>query len=347
MLHRLPDNPLLTPADVAPTRDDREVYCTLNPGAVRVGSEVLLLVRVGERPVPQEGYVGRLAFDADTGELNTTYIALDDPELVIIDQRKFVYRGWTLLTSLSHLRIARSRDGVHFTFEEAPAIFPSTAYEAYGCEDARITPLEGRYYVTYTAVSQHGVGVAMQVTDDFRTFEHLGLIFPPYQKDVYLFGQKVGGRYVCRHRPYKTEYNPAAIWTAYSPDLVSWGAHTVTLRPRPGTWIAERVGGGAPPIRTEQGWLELYHGCDERGRYGLGAMLSDLEFPERLIACSSQPVLLPEAPYEVRGVYADCVFCNGLLVDADGTMTVYYGAADRVCAAAVTSVQEMIAAARS
>ncbi|MBS3733704.1 MAG: glycoside hydrolase family 130 protein [Phycisphaerae bacterium] len=359
-MRRLDENPLLRPEDVAPTRDDLVVLCTLNPAAVRVGDEVLLLVRIGERPVDEPGYVSYLYYDRDTGRESVGRIRQDDPDLGVIDTRKYTYRGKTLLTSMSHLRIARSRDGQHFTFDPAPAIFPATSYEAYGCEDARITtlddpltesPLSGRHLITYTAVSDRGVAVALATTDDFVTFRREGVIFPPYQKDVVIFPERVpcgdhgDGLYVCRHRPYMTEFNDACIWTAYSPDLLSWGRHDMTLAPTANAWHADRVGAGGVPIRTDAGWLEIYHGCDGQ-RYALGAMLSDLEHPERVLSCSSRPVLLPEADYEREGVFANTVFANGTIVSDDGTLTVYYGAGDRVCAAVETSVDAMIAAAR-
>ncbi len=345
-MQRLAENPLLSPGDVRPTRDDLEVLCTLNPAAVRVGEETLLLVRVGERAKEEPDCVAYVYFDAGAGDVNVARIRKDDPQLTIRDARGYYLGGRMLLTSMSHLRIARSTDGRHFRFDAAPAIAPSTPYEAYGCEDPRITAIDGRYLIAYTAVSDRGVAVALASTEDFATFEKHGVIFPPYQKDVAIFPERVGGLYVCRHRPYMSKFNPASIWTAYSPDLLSWGRHEMTLPPTPGTWEGGRVGCGAPPVRTHAGWLEIYHAADEAGRYALGAMLSDLDHPDRIISRSSRPVLEPAAEYELTGIYAQCVFSNGVIADPDGTLTVYYGAADRICAAAVTSVDEMVAAAR-
>jgi len=346
-LKRLDANPLLTPDDLSPTRGDLEVYCTLNPGAVRVGDETLLLVRVGERPIPSADAVASVHFDVDRGDLVVRRFGLNDPDLDQRDNRAWYYQGRLVLSSMSHLRIARSTDGANFTFDSAPAIYPASPYEAQGCEDARITFLDGRYYITYTAVSEMGVTVALASTTDFVTYERHGVIFPPTQKDVCLFPETFDGLYVCRHRPYKSEFSPASIWTAYSPDLVNWGRHDLTLAPTPGTWEADRVGCGAPPIRTDAGWLEIYHAADADQTYHLGAMLSDLERPERLLTRGRQPVLGPETDYEMTGIFSNCVFSNGLIVDPDGAMCVYYGAADRICAAAVTTVDEMIAAAKS
>ena len=346
-LERLDENPLLTPENVEPTQPDLEVLCTLNPAAVRVGEEILLLVRVGEKAVDEPGFVAFVRWDDQVGELEIHRIARDNPRLDTSDPRKYFLDGKTLLTSISHLRVARSCDGRNFTFDPQPAIFPATPYEAFGCEDPRITFIDGRYLITYTAVSEMGVTVALASTEDFRSFQRHGVIFPPYQKDVCIFPRKVRGSYVCRHRPYMSEFNPASIWTAWSPDLVSWGRHTMTLAPTPGTWEAGRVGCGAAPIEADAGWLEIYHACDASGGYALGAMLSDLDQPERIISRSGRPILEVSQDYERKGVYSNVVFSNGLVVGGDGVLTVYYGAGDRVCAAAVTTVDEMIAAAKN
>jgi predicted GH43/DUF377 family glycosyl hydrolase len=344
-LKRLDTNPLLTPDDLTPTSEGLEVLCTLNPGAVKFNDEILLLVRVGQRPVPGEGYVSYLCWHEDTGEQKTHRISTDDPNLEIRDGRGYYYSDKMVLSSLSHLHIARSRDGQNFTFDPEPAIVPTTRYEAFGCEDARITFINDRYYITYTAVSEHGVTVMMAQTEDFVTFDKCGLLFPPYQKDVVIFPRKIDGMYVCRHRPYGNEFNDPCIWTARSPDLVSWGAHEMTQAPIPGTWASQRVGCGGVPIETPHGWLEIFHAADHNGRYGLGAMLSDLDNPHIVLARSTEPVFEPEAPYELQGVFSSCVFTNGVLADDDGTLRVYYGAADGVCAGAVSTIDEMVAAA--
>ena len=345
-LKRLAANPLLSPEDLAPTRDDLEVFCTLNPGATRLGRETILLVRVGERPRGDATHLSAVVFDPERGEVVIRRYKAGDPGVVPGDTRGFTVQGRVLLTSLSHLRVARSADGVRFTFDAKPAIFPDNAFEAFGCEDPRITLIDGRHYITYTAVSDRGVAVGLAATQDFRRFEKLGVILPPSNKDVCIFPRQVRGHYVCRHRPSEGGFNPASIWTAYSPDLVSWGRHALTLTPTPGTWEGGRVGCGPSPIWTSEGWLEIYHAADERGRYCLGSMLSDLERPERILTRSRRPVLEPQAPYKLAGVYGNCVFSNGMTVADDGTLTVYYGAADRICAGAVTSVDEMITAAK-
>ncbi|MHC4741102.1 MAG: glycoside hydrolase family 130 protein [Planctomycetota bacterium] len=341
-MRRLSESPLISPSDIKPTREDLYVFCTINPAAVRFQGQTILLIRVGESAPTTGDYVSHVHFDPHERDVVIRHISKRDAKFAESDGRGYFYGDTTLCTSMSHLRAARSDDGVNFTIDESPALYPSNEYEAYGIEDARITFLEGKYYITYTAFSQHGVGVALAATTDFKTYERLGLIFPPYQKDVYLFPETVGGMYVCRHRPQKSEFNQACIWTARSPDLLSWGHHRVTLSPQEGTWQSGRVGGGASPIRTEKGWLEIYHAADENGRYCLGVMLSSLDEPEKLIACSSEPFLEPEAEYELSGVHRQTVFSNGLVVHDNGEVIIYYGAADTVCAAAATTIEEMM-----
>jgi beta-1,2-mannobiose phosphorylase / 1,2-beta-oligomannan phosphorylase len=346
-MRRLEANPLITPEDLEPTHNSLEVISAHNPAAVKVKGEYILMVRVGERAPGDVGYVRYIQYNHKTDKIEIEGIRKDDPNLKLSDTRGYFYKGQMLLTSMSHLRTARSHDGIHFSFDPQPAIFPSMDYEAFGCEDPRITQLEGKFWITYTAVSNQGVTVALASTKDFVLYEKHGIIFPPFQKDVCLFPEKVNGMFVCRHRPYKSEFNPASIWTAYSPDLFCWGRHAQTLRPTPGTWEAERVGCGAPPIRTNAGWLEIYHASDTHGRYCLGAMLSDLEHPERVLSRSTVPVLEPETNYEIKGSFDNCIFSNGLIVEEDGRVIIYYGAADKICAAALTTVDEMVEAAKS
>lgn len=345
-LTRLSNNPLITPDMVPPTSRELEVLCTLNPAAVKIDDEYLLLVRVGEKPrVDKPGQVGTVIFDAETGQRRVKYYRLDDPDVEQTDGRGVFHRGKMLLTSMSCLRVARSKDLVNWTFDAKPLVEPVTPWEAFGCEDARICAIDGKYYLTYTAVSELGINVMLAETTDFKSVHRLGIIAHTFNKDVCLFPRRFDDGYCCRHRPYKNEFNDACIWTAWSPDLVHWGRHSVTHRPIPGTWEGERVGAGATPIETDKGWLEVYHASDENGRYCLGVMLSDLDEPDKVIARTTEPVFQPEAPYELTGVFGHCVFSNGLVAEDDGRLIVFYGAADTICAAAETTIDEMIDAA--
>lgn len=336
MIQRFEQNPLLAPADVQPSRPDMEVIGAFNPGAVQVGDETVLVVRVAERPVPEDGFVAAAVLDPDRpGEVAVHRVRLDDPGLCYTDPRVFTHRGKDYLTSLSHFRIARAKDGRNFTIDPRPTLFPEGAYEAFGIEDARVIALDGAYYLMYTAASPLGIVPALARTRDFATFERLGAMFPPPNKDIAIFPEKIGGRYFALHRPCTGD---PAIWIASSPDLRDWGGHRQLMPIRPGAWDGERIGCGAEPVRTERGWLQIYHGAivtpDGGVVYCLGAVLLDLDEPWNILARRRAPVMVPEAGYEVRGFVDNVVFHNGLVDRRDGTLDLYYGAADeRTCGA--------------
>jgi len=213
--------------------------------------------------------------------------------------------------------------------------------EAYGIEDPRITEIGDTYYVTYKSVSQNGICTSLATTKDFIHFERRGVVFCPENLDVCIFPEKIGGRYAALHRPVPRFLGDPSIWLAYSHDLIHWGDHRFVIGTRPGRWDSGRVGGGTVPIRTEKGWLEIYHAATPENVYCLGALLLDLEEPYKVIARSDDPIIIPEAPYETDGLMPNVVFTCGALQD-DDQLTIYYGAADTVIAAAEVSIKEII-----
>jgi predicted GH43/DUF377 family glycosyl hydrolase len=328
-------NPILTPRDVKPSRPDFEVMGAFNAGAARHDGQTILLVRIAERPHKREaGWALSPHWSAERG-INVEAFRRDDPRYDTDDPRLIRDRetGRVLLTSLSHVRLARSADGVHFTVDETPWLAPITEYEAFGVEDARVTALDGLYYVNYSAVSDLGIATALAVTGDFTDMTRLGVIFPPANRDVVLFPAMVNGLYAAYHRPMPNTVGGLNIWLATSPDLRYWGGHTFVLGAQPGGWESGRVGGGAPPIRTEHGWLSIYHAADRGDRYCLGAFLTPLDDPARVIARSRTPILQPETPYETGGFFPNVVFTCGALLEGD-TLRLYYGASDECIALA-------------
>lgn len=342
MVRRDPARPLITPADIPPSSPDVEVIGAFNPGAVRVGPEIVLLIRVAERPIcPDPDWVAFPAVRRDGQGVEVRRVRRDDPDLNLADPRFVFYRGRMYLTSISHLRVARSTDGIHFRVDPRPALVPEGPYEWYGLEDPRITPLEGRYVVAYTSVSHLGVSVSLAETEDFRRFHRLGVIFAPANKDVALFPARIGGRYAALHRPSDLHIGRPEMWLAFSPDLRHWGEHHHLLAVRPGRWDGVRLGAGGVPFLTRAGWLSIYHGSDGT-RYGLGALLLDAEAPYVVRARSEEPFLIPEAPYETSGFFPNTVFTCGTVAEADGTLRIYYGAADDSVAVAVTTVDQVL-----
>lgn len=319
-----------------------EVIGAFNAGAMRVGDEILLLLRVAERPVNDDpNYVAFPCAREDGEGVEILRIRRDSPDVNLSDPRSVVYRGDLYLTSISHLRLARSRDGVRFQVDPAPTVLPAGRYEEYGIEDPRITYVDGRYLIVYTSVSRRGVTVSLIETPDFQRFERLGVIFPPENKDVAIFPGRVGGRYVAMHRPMSHGLGSPDIWLAYSEDLRHWGDHRHVLGIRRGMWDGVRIGAGSVPFMTSEGWLAIYHGADEQ-KYSLGGVLLDGEAPHVVLARSQEPILVPEAPYETNGFFHNAVFTCGTVEEPDGTLKVYYGAADESIALAVTTVDEVL-----
>ncbi|MHB1162260.1 MAG: glycoside hydrolase family 130 protein [Chloroflexota bacterium] len=258
----------------------------------------------------------------------------------------------------SHLCAARSGNGFDgWEIDREPSLAPDVEghpEEEWGIEDARISyvPEIGRYAVTYTSYSPIGPGVSLALTSDFRSFERLGQILPPENKDAALFPRRIGGQWAMIHRPVIASTR-AHIWVSYSPDLVHWGRHKIVLAARPGPWWdSDRVGLASPPIETEEGWLVIYHGVKRSvagAIYRVGLALLDPEDPQRCIARSKSWVMTAETPYELIGDIHNVVFpCGHTLDPVDGdTLNLYYGGADSCVAVATGSVRGMLEFLRS
>lgn len=338
---RNPANPILRPSDLTPGIDGMEIACLLNPGVFRMNGRTWLLIRVAERPKQVAGKISFPVYD-ETGKIRVLHFDMNDPDLDASDPRVIMYRGQNYLTTMSYLRIVCSEDGVHFHEDpEYPPIFGQGPLEAFGIEDCRVATMADGYFLTYTEVSPVAVGVGLMETTDFRTFTRHGMIFPPHNKDCAIWQEKVGGMFLAFHRPSSPELGGNYIWLAESPDRIHWGLHKCIATTRPGKWDSARVGAGAAPVRTEHGWLEIYHGADGNNRYCLGAMLLDPENPARVIARSDEPVMEPVAPYEQTGFFGNVVFTNGQIVEGD-TIRIYYGASDEVICTAELSISEIL-----
>jgi predicted GH43/DUF377 family glycosyl hydrolase len=348
-LKRLYERLLLRPSDLRPSRDDFEVVGVFNPGAIRVGDEVVLLVRVAEQPREhREGYTGLPRWN-NHGELAIDWV--NNQELEPVDPRVVRRKadGLVRLTFTSHLRVVRCGDGRSIREITDVRFLPGSELEEFGVEDPRITPLERRYYVTYVSVSRHGAATALASTTDFRDFSRHGAIFCCENKDVVLFPEQIAGAYVALHRP-----NPATpfcrpeMWTAWSQDLIHWGNHGV-LHGGGAEWETGRVGAGTPPLRVPDGWLEIYHGSRHTttqgavGKYSTGALLLHPENPARILRRTPESIFEPTADFERHGFVPDVVFPTGIIENAE-TVLIYYGAADTCTAVVEFSKQELNAA---
>jgi predicted GH43/DUF377 family glycosyl hydrolase len=351
MIRRLFNACLCRPGDLKPSRDDLEAVGTFNPGAIAFGDEVIILVRVAERPRERrEGYTALPRWQTGAG-LTVDWIANDGIDFLDARVVRRKCDGLVRLTFASHLRILHSGDGRSIGCEEDVRFEPQSEFEEFGVEDPRITRIGDKYWFTYVAVSRHGPATALASTMDFQTFTRHGVIFPIENKDVVLFPEAINGEYVALHRPLGgTPFTQPEIWLARSTDMIHWGRHEILLGSVSG-WDAGRVGAGAPPIRSPDGWLEIYHGGARPagnngvGTYSAGALLLDLDEPHRIVRKSSEPILVPETDFERAGFVPNVLFPTGA-VDRGDTLFIYYGAADTVCAVAELSKADVLAAMR-
>lgn len=343
MVKRFAENPILTTKDISPSQPGLVVECVLNPGVFRFEGKTWMLLRVAERPAQKQG---RVSFPVmrEGGNMEILEFEKSDPLLKLSDARMVGYNGKTYLSTISHLRLVCSDDGVRFYEPEG---FPTKIsgrgpLETFGIEDSRVSLIDGVYHLTYTQVSENGVGVGLMRTRDWRHFTREGMIIPPHNKDCALFEEKIGDDYYCLHRPSGIALGGNFIWIASSKDLIHWGRHKCILQTREGWWDSARVGAGAAPLKTPDGWLEIYHGADSKHRYCLGAVLLDLDDPSKVLARSHHPLLEPTAGYELTGFFGNVVFTNGQLVNGD-EITLYYGASDEVICGATLSVESILA----
>lgn len=333
-------NPILKPSDFQPAIEGMEIACLLNPGVFMMGNRIGLVIRVAERPKQKEG---KVSFPVYTGNgFKVLEFDKNDKDLDLSDPRVINYKGQDYLTTLSYLRFAFSEDGIHFQEDSNyPPIFGNRPSESFGIEDCRVATMQDGYFLTFTEVSAVAVGVGMLETKDFKNLIHHGMIFPPHNKDCALFEERIGDKYYAFHRPSSPELGGNFMWIAESPDRVHWGNHTCIATTRKNHFDSARLGAGAPPIKTKDGWLEIYHGATKENRYCLGAMLLDLNDPSKVLARSEEPIMEPIAPYEQTGFFGNVVFSNGQIVDGD-TVHIYYGASDEVICTADLSIEEIL-----
>jgi predicted GH43/DUF377 family glycosyl hydrolase len=300
LFERHPANPIITAADLP-----YQANAIFNPGAARVGDDVILLSRVED------------------------------------------------MRGISHLVVARSRDGVtdwrfddRALLESQPELNPE---EVWGCEDPRLTwlPELEDWAIAYTAYSHRGPLVSLALTRDFHEIRRKGPVMPPEDKDAAIFPRRFDGRWAMLHRPSPLR-GGAHIWISYSPDLRHWGDHTLLLEARDGAWWdAGKIGLGPPPLETTEGWLVGYHGVHTTASgpiYRVGLALLDLDDPRRVRRRSAAWVMGPQEPYEVLGDVNKVVFPNGWVHDpVTDVLTMYYGAGDSVIAVATAPLADVLA----
>jgi len=264
-----------------------------------------------------------------------------------------VYRAQGAKTGVSRLGYASSKDGFKIDERLDYPIFgpsPDSDLDALGIEDPRLARIEDRIYLNYTAYGNNmgmvfpvtgvQIGISSISVDDFlnKKWNWSERTYPFYRvdnKNSFFFPEKVNGKFVLVHRI------PPHMWIAYSDDLKTWENQKILLSPQ-FRWEYFKIGGGAPPIKTEKGWILIYHGVDDKMRYRLGVALLDLEDPGKVLKRYDKPFLEPEADYEKNGVVPNVTFTCGAVLIKD-TVYVYYGGADTVVCVATATVKEILA----
>ncbi|MBU2639896.1 MAG: hypothetical protein KKG75_04300, partial [Nanoarchaeota archaeon] len=312
---------LLRPRDFKPSHKNLEVIGAFNPGALRLkNGDIMLYVRVAER---LKKFRGRKYVYSPISVSNNKYkLRIDRFRLKEVDhgdKKGFYFKDRTLrLTYISHFRrVLLDKDGFEVKkIEQKPGFFGTPFDGELGIEDARITKIEGKYIMTYVALSKfNSISSSYAVSHDGYNWHKRGIIFRHQNKDCVLFPKKINNRYVAFNRPEGNfEFSLPHMWISFSKDLEHWGDDYSILVSKKG-WDANRVGPGCPPILTKRGWLELYHGVHPELGYCMGAALFEKNNPQKLIARSypDVPLLSPKEDYEKEGYMKNVLFPTGLI----------------------------------
>lgn len=277
-----------------------------------------------------------------------------------------------------HLGLATSSDGFNFKrYSDKPVLSPTPGnYDAGCCEDPRLVKFDNEFFLTYayrpwapgqywredkkvtidlpmndflpTGLRWNVSQTGLAISPDLIHWKKLGRItkYDSDNRDVILFPEKINGKFVRFERPMEAfgpEYgcDVPSIWINYSDNCLDWGEAKLFLTPK-NDWELKKLGGSTPPLRTDLGWLVLYHGISPVDDiYRVGALLLDINNPEIILGQTKDFILEPTEKYETEGFYNGCAFPTGNVIVGD-TLYVYYGGADRYCCVATCSVKELL-----
>ena len=250
-------------------------------------------------------------------------------------------------------RIARSNDDINFVLSEENFIDPQAVGEPWDRYhhfiDNRITKIEDWYYII-TPVMVNGfdspVGMLGR-TKDFKSYERIDIITQPKNRGASLFPEKINGKYYKLDRPGGGDGGDGDIWISASPDLIHWGEFKPVLSAGYRFWNVNKIG-PTPPIKTDEGWLDIIHGVFTPAGgtyYYIGAMLLDLEEPWKVIGKTNSYLMMPEEQWEKHGNCDNTIFPCGAIADYDkDQIRLYYGACDFAICLATGSLSETVEA---
>ena len=282
----------------------------------------------------------------DGGKIHFVYRAVSPPQNI---------DGFEL--PISTVGYALSSDGIHFK-NRHQFIKPDNDWDKFGCEDPRVTKMNGKFYIFYTALSNFPfcadcIKVGVAITTDFKKIKEKHAVTPFNAKAMSLFPDKVAGRYAVV-LSVNTDLPPTRIAVAYfdreeqmwSPTYwEGWYSllndNIIPLQRSP----RDHIEAGAPPIKTKYGWLLIYSYIQNYfsppAVFGIEAALLDINNPQRIIARTDKPLLVPQEEYEKYGKVPNIVFPTGAIVK-EGTLYIYYGAADTTCAVASCKLETLL-----
>ncbi len=363
---------LIEPQDLKPSSKELEILGTFNPGVSRLANgNIILYVRVWERLKKTED---------DNYYYSPRMIGNDKYKLIIDKFEKklvanssdfdFVFRdGTKRLTFISHFRkVILDKTGFKIKYiDDKPSFFGLVWDGELGIEDPRITKIKDLYVMTYVTLSRtENVSTSYAISNDCIKWYRRGIIFSEQNKDVVMFSEMINNEYVAIERPEGSfEFSPPHMWITYSRDMELWGRQHPLIISKKTDWDSGKVGAGAPPIKTEKGWLLIYHSVltgkrknlleniikrmdifkNISGRlsskdtiYCAGAALFDLDDPSRLIAKSQVPIFFPLKKHEIASFASlRVIFPTGLVLDNNKEdILIFCGAGDKV-----TSVKQV------
>ncbi len=250
---------------------------------------------------------------------------------------------------IPQLHVGRSMDGFKWDIEEEEIHWvdeTGAAYETEYAYDPRVVEIDGKYYVVW-CTDFGGPTIGLGVTEDFKTFTRLENSFIPFNRNGVLFPKKIDGKYLMLSRPSDSGHTPFGdIFISQSPDMIHWGRHRRVMTSGQTWWQGKKIGAGAVPIETTEGWLLFYHGVNGTCNgfvYSIGAAILDKDNPAKVLYRTKDYLMTPEEQYEVSGFVPNVTFpCATLHDEETGRIAIYYGAADTCLGIAYTTIHELV-----
>lgn len=259
-----------------------------------------------------------------------------------------VFRG-EQVNGIPYIYMGRSENGIDWTFDKEKIHFVNEKgeeFEPIYAYDPRLVKIEDIYYIMWCG-DFYGASIGLAKTTDFKTFTRLENPFIPFNRNAVLFPRKINGNYVIMSRPSDSGHTPFGdIFLSESPDMVYWGKHRHVMGKGTEWWDAVKIGGGAAPIETSEGWLLFFHGVTGTCNgfvYSIGGVILDIDNPSIVKYRCENFLLTPQEWYEERGFVGNVCFPCATLQDFDtGRIAIYYGAADTYVALAFTQIDEIV-----